>query len=409
MVERVAVAENWTDAQRIQVAARRLLKTALDWHIHAGHAFANWGDWSNAFIANFSLRLNFSEWHRLVEERRQKIGESGIEYALDKHKLLRVSPIPLNNEQMVSFLIDGLAKGQHVAAMTTDIPGDVTEFIQRIRTLETLGVASRADSFPPPPGPAGPSVIPATPTTQNFAAALSSFGDKLVNQITAQFNKLSVGSRGAGRGGSSSDASGGAGHEHGMGGNGRGGGGWVEPSARKCYNCGVVGHISRPCPSKTGKEPSKQKVKKVRFAGIDDEIVSELCEECPLIVKDELIVALEKDGTKRRNHTHGIEVKVIESAIIPAESLCFVKAQMSKNFFALIKPDLDPSVVVVGPEDQPVNPACPLISDIEQPSWSALKDDRIGEKLSTAERSAVLEQDVYDVSRQQTAIWDTLI
>ncbi|XP_045025381.1 uncharacterized protein LOC123470003 [Daphnia magna] len=253
MVERVAVAENWTDAQRIQVAARRLLKTALDWHIHAGHAFANWGDWSNAFIANFSPRLNFSEWHRLVEERRQKIGESGIEYALDKQKLLRVSPIPLNNEQMVSFLIDGLAKWQHVAAMTADIPEDVTEFIQRIRTLETLGVASRADTFPPPPGPAGPPVIPATPPTQDFAAALSTFGDKLVNQIAAQFNKLSIGSRGAGRGESSSDASGGAGHERGMGRNGRGGGGWVEPSARKCYNCGVVGHISRHCPSRTGK------------------------------------------------------------------------------------------------------------------------------------------------------------
>ncbi|KZR98611.1 Uncharacterized protein APZ42_005887, partial [Daphnia magna] len=148
----------------------------------------------------------------------------------EKQKLLRVSPIPLNNELMVSFLIDGLAKWQHVAAMTADIPGDVTEFIQRIRTLETLSVASRADIFPPPPGPAGPPVIPATPPTQDFAAALSTFGDKLVNQIAAQFNKLSIGrGRGAGRGESSSDASGGAGHERSMGRNGRGGGGWVEP------------------------------------------------------------------------------------------------------------------------------------------------------------------------------------
>ena len=52
------------------------------------------------------------------------------------------------------------------------------------------------------------------------------------------------------------------------------------------------------------KEPSKPKVKKVRFAGIEDEIVSgEGCDECPLMVKDELIEALEKDGTKRRNST----------------------------------------------------------------------------------------------------------
>jgi len=254
MVERVAVAEGWTDAQHIQVAARRLSKTAWEWHIHAGHAFADWNAWSVAFIANFSPRLNFSEWHRLVEERRQKIGESGIEYALDKHKLLRVSPIPLNDQQMVSFLIEGLANWQHVAAMMSDIPGDVTEFIQRIRALETLGVASRANTVPPPPGPAVPPIIPATPPTQDLAAALSSFGDKLVNQLTAQFNKLAVGNRGAGRGGSSSDASGVAGHDRGVGGHGRGGGGWVEPSARKCYGCGLVGHISRHCPSKTGKD-----------------------------------------------------------------------------------------------------------------------------------------------------------
>jgi hypothetical protein len=159
------------------------------------------------------------------------------------------------------------------------------------------------------------------------------------------------------------------------------------------------------------KEPSKPKVKKVRFAGIEDEIVSgEGCDECPLMVKDELIEALEKDGTKRRNSTYGMEVKVVESAVIPAESLCFIKAKMSKNFFgnvvvrpnmcshpslewiipscivkvtagrlkipvlnmkksvlnlrrkdllAFVEPDFDPSVVIVSQEDQTVNPACP--------------------------------------------------
>ncbi len=74
-------------------------------------------------------------------------------------------------------------------------------------------------------------------------------------------------------------------------------------------------------------------MKKVRFAGIEDEIGSgEVCDdECPLIVKDELIEALEKDGTKRRNSTCGMEVKIVESAVIPAESLCLRIAKMSKN------------------------------------------------------------------------------
>lgn len=108
-VERVAVVENWTDVQRIQVAAKRLMKTALDWHVHIGHTHSNWNDWSQAFVTNFSSRLHFGEWHRLGAERRQRAGESGIAYALDRHKLLRVPPIPLNDEQMVSFLIDGLS------------------------------------------------------------------------------------------------------------------------------------------------------------------------------------------------------------------------------------------------------------------------------------------------------------
>ena len=83
-------------------------------------------------------------------------------------------------------------------------------------------------------------------------------------------------------------------------------------------------------------EPSKPKLKKVRFAGIEDEIVnSEVGDECPLVVKDELIEALEKDGTKRRNFNLGMEVKVVESAIIPAESLCFVKAKMFKIFLVM--------------------------------------------------------------------------
>lgn len=252
-VDRVAVAEGWTDAQRIQVAARRLLKTALDWHIHTGHTHATWADWSGAFTTNFSPRLHVGEWLRLVEERRQKVDESGIEYALDKHKLLRVAPIPLNEEKMVAFLIDGLASWQHVAAMTANRPANVAEFIQRIRALETLGVASRVfpPSVAPPVAPprAPPAATPGTtttPTVPDLNATLAAFGNQLVNQLTAQFSKMAIGNRGAGRGGGGSDRGGGSG-------TGRGGGGWVDPSKRKCYNCGVIGHIARHCPTASGK------------------------------------------------------------------------------------------------------------------------------------------------------------
>jgi hypothetical protein len=39
-----------------------------------------------------------------------------------------------------------------------------------------------------------------------------------------------------------------------------------------------------------------------------------------------------------------------------------------KDLLAFVDPDFDHSVVIVGHEDQPDNPACPLISESEQPS-----------------------------------------
>ncbi|KAK4009368.1 hypothetical protein OUZ56_018485 [Daphnia magna] len=220
--DRVAVAEGWTDAERIQVAARRLLKTALDWHIHTGQ--------------------------------RMRPGMIGLEHSL---QIFHHGYTLVNGS-------DGLANWQHGAAMTANRPDNVTEFIQRIRALETLGVASRV--FPPPIAPpvAPPTALPAgthgttnTPPVPDLNTTLTAFGNQLFNQLTAQFNKMAIGSRGAGRGGggvSGGDRGGVSGGDRGGGSGGdRGGGGWVDSSKRKCYNCGVVGHISRHCPTKSGK------------------------------------------------------------------------------------------------------------------------------------------------------------
>ena len=75
---------------------------------------------------------------------------------------------------------------------------------------------------------------------------------------------------------------------------------------------------------------SSSGIKKVRFAGIEEEkfICDE--EENPMFVSDELIESLKQDNQPGRRST-GKTVKVVQSTIIPPESLCFVRAKMARN------------------------------------------------------------------------------
>lgn len=66
-------------------------------------------------------------------------------------------------------------------------------------------------------------------------------------------------------------------------------------------------------------EPLSAKVKKVRFAGIEEIIFCNNDVESPLNKTDELIESLEEENkTKKLSRKTSIEVKVIESAVIPA-------------------------------------------------------------------------------------------
>ncbi|KAI9560542.1 hypothetical protein GHT06_011483 [Daphnia sinensis] len=97
--------EGWTNAQKRQVAVRRLGGIALQWHLQSGANNPNWQNWSNALGTNFTQRLSPSEWYKLIEERVQKAGEPGIAYAVEKSRLLDLSPHVLTNAQKVSYLI----------------------------------------------------------------------------------------------------------------------------------------------------------------------------------------------------------------------------------------------------------------------------------------------------------------
>jgi hypothetical protein len=76
---------------------------------------------------------------------------------------------------------------------------------------------------------------------------------------------------------------------------------------------------------------SSSGIKKVRFAVIEEEKFVCDEEENPMFVSDELIESLKQDNQSGRRST-GKTVKVVQSTIIPPESLCFVRAKTARNF-----------------------------------------------------------------------------
>ena len=241
MLNQVGDGEGWTNAQRRQVAVRRLGGIALQWHLQAGANNPNWNNWSTALGTNFTQRLSPSDWYKMVEERVQKAGEPGIAYAVEKCRLLDLSPHALTNAQKVSYLIGGLANWQHVAAMMNDTPADTDEFMTRLRNLETLFTTSRPNVSPVPPSnpffqpstlptatthpPPAPTPLPPAAPHIDVGSALLAMGNQIAG-LTERLNGLTLG------GGQRQ-------MQH-------------QPDNRGCFQCGAIGHIRRNCPRSAG-------------------------------------------------------------------------------------------------------------------------------------------------------------
>ena len=248
----VGDAEMWNNVQKRQVAIRRLGGIALQWHLQSGANYQNWLNWSAALGNNFTFRLSPSEWYKMIEEKIQKPGEPGIVYAVEKSRLLDLSPHVLTNAQKVSYLINGLANWHHVAAMMNDTPADVDAFMTRLRELETQFATLRPNvspvppanpSFQPPPPPAYNPLgafqmptLPPAPTppqhtgglpqqTVDVGTALLSMGNQIAGLVD-KLNGLTIG-----------------GGQRQM---------QRQPDNRACFQCGATDHFRRNCPRAAG-------------------------------------------------------------------------------------------------------------------------------------------------------------
>jgi hypothetical protein len=137
----------------------------------------------------------------LIKERVQKAGKPGIAYAVEKSRLLDLSPHVLTSAQKVSYLIGGLANWQHVVAMMNDTLADVDELMTRLRNLETLFSTLRPNvsTFPPNNPFFQPSTLPPVPmypppalTPLPSAAPPLSMGNQITG-LTERLNGLTLG------------------------------------------------------------------------------------------------------------------------------------------------------------------------------------------------------------------------
>ena len=138
-IARVSLAEGWEDPMKRQVAIGKLTGTALAWHHQTGHTLELWNDWLAGLRLLFQPRLSLTEWCLLVEGRRHIPGEHSAQYAMEKAKLCRLCPHPLNEADIVTYLVRGLSRPDHVSALMANPPATIDGFIDAMRRMEQTG------------------------------------------------------------------------------------------------------------------------------------------------------------------------------------------------------------------------------------------------------------------------------
>lgn len=137
-VQRVRVTEGWTNDQTRQVALRTLKGDAASWHDQVGVNILTFDDWHQSLKRTFVKELTEGSWQTLVADRRQRPDEPGTQYALAKALLCRRRPTPITEAEIITHLIRGLFRQEHVAVMCANPPANLADFIIEVQRLEQI-------------------------------------------------------------------------------------------------------------------------------------------------------------------------------------------------------------------------------------------------------------------------------
>jgi hypothetical protein len=250
-VMRKSNAENWTPDERRRAAIGTLVGAAFTWQERVGDALATWDPWLLGLRNAFEAPLSTSQWQILVEGRRQKPGESGSNYVMEKLQLAARRATPPDDAEIIPYLIRGLANPFHQAALMTQTPADIAAFLVEIRRLEELTtsneLSSASQSFPASVASASvPAVSPESvmDTLIRAVSALTTRVDTLAGVVDSQQYRpprpLSPGYSASSGPRVTFERR--------------------EPQSLEetiCYNCRMRGHLVRNCPQPNPRRPDQ--------------------------------------------------------------------------------------------------------------------------------------------------------
>ncbi|KAH8020625.1 hypothetical protein HPB51_002574 [Rhipicephalus microplus] len=184
--------------------------SAKDWHSAYGSQFDTWEQWKEALILRFKRKLTMQEFLELQTKRRLQSHETIVEYMYSKNAILNKAPYRLAEEERISLILSGIEDDTWANPLAAQLCGTVTELIDRAALLEArhrTTVCAENDKKP----------------SSSTASRGQGSNQRVPASSSANLPKANP----------RSDFSG-APHP------------WPI-SARSCFNCGDIGHLSRDC------------------------------------------------------------------------------------------------------------------------------------------------------------------
>ncbi|KAI9550252.1 hypothetical protein GHT06_007140 [Daphnia sinensis] len=112
---------------------------------------------ARGFRTAFATKISLTDWTSKMVARVQQPGESIMQYAMAKEKLLAMAPVALTDQQKVQALTEGLRPWQHQAAVMSTNPANVAAFYTACNNLPTSLAAPAAEKPTKSADPVDPS------------------------------------------------------------------------------------------------------------------------------------------------------------------------------------------------------------------------------------------------------------